>query len=404
MMPPPNPTPTRFIALDIHKHYFVVVGVNAQQEQILGPQRQPMHALESWSQQHLSAADAIVVEMTTNTWDVYDQLISHVHSVTVVHPPHVALVTHVRVKTDSKAAHSLAQLHAAGLLESIWVPPKAVRDMRGLIACRTKMVRLANQAKNRLHSVLHRYAIPLPDGPLFAEQQTSWWLGLPLSTLEIVCVQTDLNTLFFAREQIDLIETELKSQAAQDERLLFLVQLPGFRWLTGMTVLAAIGEIARFPTAKNLVGYAGLGASVHISGKTSRSGRITKQGRRDLRTAMVRVAHAAAKSQPHWRAELRRLEPRLGYQKTIVAIARKMLVVVWHVLSRQQADRFALPQKVARKLLQHSYDLGKRNRVVGQTAAAHVRQMLEHLGIGQTLQHVIWSSKQKVALPAPRIT
>jgi transposase len=227
--------------------------------------------------------------------------------------------------------------------------------MRALIACRSKMVRLANQAKNRLHSVLHRYAIPLPEGPLFAEQQTSWWLSLPLSTLELVCVQTDLNTLAFARQQIDLIETELKSQAAQDARLLFLVQLPGFRWLTGMTVLAAIGKIARFPTAKQLVGYAGLGASVHLSGQTNRSGRITKQGRRDLRTAMVRVAHAAAKSHPHWRAELHRLEPRLGYQKSIVAIARKMLVVVWHVLSKQQADRFAQPAKVARKLLQWSY-------------------------------------------------
>ena len=401
-MSPPHTSPERFIALDIHKHYFVAVGVNAKREQILGPQRMAMHALERWGRQHLTETDAIVVEMTTNTWDVYDQLIPYAHSVIVVHPPHIAMVTQARVKTDIKAALALAQLHAAGLLESIWVPPKAVRDLRALIACRSKMVRLATQAKNRLHSVLHRYALPLPEGPLFAEQQTSWWLSLPLSTLELVCVQTDLNTLAFARQQIELIETELKSQAAQDERLVYLVQLPGFRWLTGMTVLAAIGEIARFPTAKQLVGYAGLGSSVHISGKTSRSGPITKQGRRDLRTAMVRVAHAAAKSHPHWRAELQRLEPRLGYQKSIVAIARKMLVVAWHVLSRRQADRFAQPPQVARKFLQHSYDLGKRNRMVGQTAAAHVRQMLEHLDIGHTLPHVIWGSKQRVALPAPK--
>ena len=166
-----------------------------------------------------------------------------------------------------------------------------------------------------------------------------------------------------------------------------------------MTVLAAIGEISRFPTAKNLVGYAGLGSSVHLSGKTNHSGRITKQGRRDLRTAMVQVAHAAAKSHPHWRAERQRLEPRLGYSKAIVAIARKMLVVVWHVLTLRQADRFAHPQKVARKLLQHSYDLGKENRLLGQTAAVHVRDMLDNLGIGQSLDHVIWGSKQKVILP-----
>lgn len=275
-MSSPDEVPARFIALDIHKHYFVAVGVNKKQEQIYGPVRRNIQALESWAREHITDQDAIVVEMTTNTWDVFDQLDGIAHSVTVVHPPHVALVTHSRVKTDYKAAHSLAQLHAAGLLKSIWVPPKAVRDMRGLIACRSKMVRLANQAKNRLHSVLHRYAIPLPDGPLFTDQQSSWWMGLPLSTLEFVCVQTDLNTLEFARNQINLIEAELKKQAAQDKRLVFLIQLPGFRWLTGMTVLSAIGEVSRFPTAKNLVGYAGLGSSVHISGKTARSGRITK--------------------------------------------------------------------------------------------------------------------------------
>jgi len=398
-MSPPNTTPERYIGLDIHKHYFVAVGVNSQQEQVFGPQRIPMHALEAWGQEQVSATDAIVLEMTTNTWEVYDQLITKVHSVTVVHPPHVALVTHTRVKTDYKAAHSLAQLHAAGLFESIWVPPKAIRDLRALIAYRAKMVRLTTQAKNRLHSVLHRYAIALPDGPLFGKQQITWWLSLPLSTLELVCIQTDLRTLAFAEEQIDLIEAELKSQAAQDERLVFLVHLPGFRWLTGMTVLAAIGEISRFPTAKNLIGYAGLGSSVHISGKTNRSGRITKQGRRDLRTAMVQVAHAATKSHSHWRTERQRLEPRLGYSKAIVAIARKMLVVVWHVLTRRQADRFAHPQKVARKLLQHSYDLGKENRLLGQTAAAHVRVMLDILDIGQSLDHVIWGSKQKVILP-----
>lgn len=109
-----NTIPERYIGLDIHKHYFVAVGVNSQQEQVFGPQRIPMHALEGWGQEQVTASDAIVLEMTTNTYEVYDQLIAKVHSVTVVHPPHVALVTQTRIKTDYKAAHSLAQLHAGG--------------------------------------------------------------------------------------------------------------------------------------------------------------------------------------------------------------------------------------------------------------------------------------------------
>jgi transposase len=381
----------------MHKHYFVAVGVDTHLNQILGPQRVKIINLQKWCQQQITSDDAVVIEMTTNAWQVYDQLVCYAGAVTVVHPPHVSAVTKARVKTDRKAALTLAQLHAAGLLEGIWIPPQLVRDMRALIARRSKMVRLVRQAKNRLHAVLHRYAFTLPDGPLLSPDQKDWWLSLPLSKPEHVCTQTDLNTLDFSQQQLDKIDAVLKEQAAQDERLLFLVQLPGCRWLTGMTILAAIGDISRFPTAKKLVGYSGLGASVHISGKTSRTGKITKQGRRDLRTAMIRIAHAAAKSHPHWKAELCRLEPHLGYQKAIVAIARKLLIVVWHVLSHGQVDRYAIDQQVARKLLQHSYDLGKQHRPA--TAAMHVRQMLVQLGIGRELTYIRWSTSQKVPLP-----
>ena len=90
---------------------------------------------------------------------------------------------------------------------------------------------------------------------------------------------------------------------------------------------------------------------MHDSGLTTRTGKITKAGRRDLRVALVEAAHVAANSHPHWKAELARLQPRLGYNKAIVAIARKLLVTVWHVLARKVADRFAEPEKVSKKML-----------------------------------------------------
>ena len=101
--------------------------------------------------------------------------------------------------------------------------------------------------------------------------------------------------------------------------MLLLLQIPGIAWLTALTLLAAIGDITRFPTAKHLVGYAGMGVRVHDSGQTRRSGRITKAGRRDIRAAMVEAAHIASRTHAHWRAELARLEPRLGKNKAIVA-------------------------------------------------------------------------------------
>jgi transposase len=80
----------------------------------------------------------------------------------------------------------------------------------------------------------------------------------------------------------------------------------------------------------------GLGTRVHDSGMTTRTGKITKAGRRDLRVALVEAAHVVANSHPHWKAELARLEPRLGRNRAIVAIARKLLVTVWHVLAGQR--------------------------------------------------------------------
>jgi hypothetical protein len=143
---------------------------------------------------------------------------------------------------------------------------------------------------------------------------------------------------------------------------------------------------------------------VHDSGMMRRTGKITKAGRRDLRVAMVEVAHVVANSHPHWKAELARLEPRLGYNKAIVAIARKLLVTVWHVLARKVADRFAEPEAVAQKLLKFAYEVGKENRPGRQTAAAFARERLDVLGIGQELTSIAWGSKKPIPLPPSKLT
>ena len=391
---------TRFIGLDVHKHYLVACGVDAEQNQILGPQRVTLSDLDRWVSRTLSADDALVLEMTTNTWQLYDELAPFVRSVTVVHPPHVGLVTKVQVKTDRQAALALAQLHAAGILKPVWVPPPEVRDQRAILAQRGKMVRLSTQAKNRLHSVLHRHHLSPPKGNLFAPEGREGWLALPLSLLERARVECDLDTLAFADSQITRLEATLSALAAeQNDRLVPLLQLPGIAMISGLTLLAAIGDVARFSTAKELVGYAGLGARVHDSGQTHHTGRITKSGRRDIRCVMVEAAHTASRSHPHWRAELARLEPRLGHNKAIVAIARKLLVAVWHVLTKGGADRFAEPEFIARKLVEHAYRLGRDGRPADLTCGQYVRLQLDRLGLGADLTAVRLGADRSIGLP-----
>jgi transposase len=392
----------RFIGLDVHKHYLVAIGVDRHLNQVLGLRRVQLARLESWARKTLQPHDALVLEMTTNAFQLHDDLAPHAYSVTLVHPPHVKLITQAQVMTDKIAASRLACLHAAGLLPPVWVPSPQVRDLRALVAQRSKMTRLSTQAKNRLRAVLHRHHLPPPEGEAFTADKWDWWLALEVSPLERVRIHSDLQTLRFAQSQIAQFEQVLARLAAQDERVLLLVQLPGVSLIAAMTLLAAIGDISRFPSAKHLVGYAGFGTRIHDSGQKRRSGRITKAGRRDLRTAMVQAAQSASRIHPHWQAELARLEPRLGRNKAIVAIARKLLVAVWHVLSKECADRYAQPQLVARKLLAHTERLGKANRPAGQSRAAYVRQQLDRLGLGADLV-AIQRGQRTIALPPSRL-
>lgn len=396
--------PQRYIGLDVHKHYLVAAGVAPDQTEVLSPRRVALPNLAEWVAQNLSQQDAVVLEMSTNSFQLYDDLVEHVHSVTLVHPPHVALITQALVKTDRKAALTLAHLHAAGLLPSVWVPAPAGRDLRALVAQRAKMVRLATQAKNRRHALLHRRHLGLPDqGGLFAPENRAWWAALPLSPLEQVRLQSDLQTLDFAQTQIALLQEAFKAAAGQDDRVAVLVQLPGLNLISALTVLAAIGEISRFPDPSHLVGYAGLGGRVHDSGQTHHRGGITKQGRPDLRATMVETAHTAVQTHPHWQTELARLEPRLGKPKAIVAIARKLLVAVWHVLTYGCPDRFADPNQVARFFLQYAYRLGKTHRPAGQSPAAFVRCHLDRLGLGADLT-CTYHGKRPIPLPPSTLT
>jgi hypothetical protein len=217
-------------------------------------------------------------------------------------------------------------------------------------------------------------------------------------------VECNLETLWFARRQISGIETTLKTIAGQDVRVTRLAHLPGINLINGLTVIGAIGTIDRFPSAKKLVGYSGLGGRVHASGQTYHTGRITKAGRRELRTAMVEAAQTASNTHPHWKAELARLEPRLGRNKAIVAIARKLLMAVWYVLATGEHDRFAEPEIVARKLMQYTYLLGKKNRPSGQTSAQFVREQLDELGLGRELTEIPWGMKKPaITLPPSRL-
>jgi transposase len=329
----------------------------------------------------------VVLEATTNAWTLYDQLAPLVQEVKIAHPLLIKLISSARVKTDTRDTLHLARLLAAGLIPEVWVPPPPVRELRMLVAHRQRLVRQRTQARNRLHSVLHAHQLVPPAGRLGSPSQQAWWEHLDVPALERLRVQQDLTILQTVDGLISTVDAELSRLSTQEPwkpLAPFLMQLPGFAVVTSMTLLAAIGDITRFPSAKKLVGYSGLGASVHASGQTHHTGPITKQGRRELRTVLVEAAWSAVEHHPHWHEEFERLVPSLGKGKAIVAIARKLLVVVWHVLTHRVADHHADLPLLTRKLQRWGRTLGLAQRH-GLSSAAFARHYLRCLGLDPAL-------------------
>jgi len=383
------PTVERFLAVDLHKAYVMVGGVNARQEVVLAPRRIELATWPRWSQAHLEKTDALVVESTSNAWDFYDQVAPLVGRAVVANPRLVKLIASARVKTDKVDTLALAKLLAAHLIPEVWVPPLEVREARGLLAHRRRLVKTHTMAANRLQSVLQRHNLPGPTGEPFSATNRAWWAALKLSPIETLRVRQDLATLDHLDQQIAELEVEinrLSTSTPWAEQVPYVMQLSGFSVLLTMTILTAIGDIKRFPHAKPLVGYAGLGASVHSSGETHKTGHITKTGRRELRWALVEAAWSAVRYHPYWKAEFERLARRMPDNQAIVAIARKLLVAIGHVLTEQVADKHADEKMVATKLMRWSWELTDEQRG-GLSTRQFVRLQLVRLKLGENLTH-----------------
>jgi len=385
---------SRYVGLDLHKHYIMVGAVNRHRETVLPPRKVRLVDFEAWAKKQLRPTDEVVLEATTNAWYIHDLLEPLVARVVVAHPPHVKLIAAALVKTDKKDTMTLAKLLAVDMIPPVWVPPERVRELRALISHRQRLIRQQTQLKNRLRSLLHRHQIVPPKGRLFAASQRAWWAQLDLSRSEQLRVRQDLLLLEQLAPLIKEVETELEQlslTAPWVQSVPYLLQLPGIGLLTAMTILSAIGEIERFPTAKKLVGYAGLGARVHASGQSHRSGGITKQGRKELRAILVEAAWIAIRYDRFWAEQFERLAVRIGRKKAIVAIARKLLVVIWHVLTAKVADRRANAEQVARYFIRWGRQLRVATRF-GLTAGQFARQWLDQLGLAQDLDRVSYGN------------
>jgi len=286
------------------------------------------------------AGKAVVVVEAMRSWYwLYEFLEGLGLEVKLVHPQKVRLIAESTVKTDKIDAVVLAQLERTGFLPLAYVPSRPVRDQRELLRYRQALVRLRTGLKNRVHALLDKLGIQQSFTDLFGTAGRKFLAGVELRPVYRLELDNYLALIDEADERIAGATRAIKGQLKPDPRAGLLMTIPGIAHLTAHLLLYEIGEIGRFPTARQLCAYGGIVPKVRQSGDHCWQGHITRTGSRYIRWAMVEAACKAPSHDQALGQFYRRVARRRGPLKARVAVARKLLVAVWHVLTEETPYR-----------------------------------------------------------------
>jgi len=302
--------------------------------------------------QSLAPDDRVVLEATGNALAIARILEPHVGEVVLAHAKHVRAISHAKVKTDKIDAKVLADLLAADVIPAVWVGDEKTRATRRLVSRRRGLVKRRTQVKNEISAVLHRNLKARPAvSDLFGKQGRAWLAEQMLPLDEQLTLDAGLRQLDFLDTELAQIDRIVAAHALSDPDVRRLMTIPGVDVTTASTLTAVIGDIRRFPTPRHLVGYLGLHPTVRQSGSgPARHGRTSREGPAAARHVLVEAAWSAAKSPGPLRAFAQRTTARRGRNVATVAVARKLAVLAWHLLTKQQDYAFARPALVRRKL------------------------------------------------------
>ena len=252
----------------------------------------------------------------------------------MVHPLQCKAIASARLKNDKVDAAILAQLLRADLLPEAWIAPPAVRQLRALLRHRAQLVRLRTLLRNRIHAVLADHGQDRPSG-CWSGPGRAWLAALDLAPAWREVISDDLAMIDALQVPIDRLDLEVHRHARSDPRVKILTQLPGVGPFTALVILAEIGDITRFASARKLAAWAGLTPTVRGSDRTVRHGHISKQGSAWLRWILSEAAQTA-KRHPDFAAGYDAIARRRGKKIATTAIARKLLTRAWHLLTDHQ--------------------------------------------------------------------
>ncbi|WP_352972716.1 IS110 family transposase [Mesorhizobium sp. M1334] len=341
----------RIIGMDIHRVAAEVVSLLDGKIVKLGRVQMLRNKLEEFARKELTHDDHVVIEATGNAAAVAEVLSPYVDRIVIANPKQVHMIAHAKVKTDTIDATVLAKLYASGFLPEVWVPDPGTLAPRRQVTRRTQLVRQRSRLKNLIQSILHAHLIPpCPHGNLVGISERKWLTRQILPADERAAIERHLGLINQINEALTVVEADIAVHALQDPTIRRLMTLPGLDVTVAASVAAAIGDIRRFSDPQKLVAYLGLNPSVRQSGEgPAYHGRITKQGRGHARGMLVEAAWAAVRSPGPLRAFHKRIASRRGKHIAAVATARKLAMIIWHMLSKDTDYIWARPALLARK-------------------------------------------------------
>jgi transposase len=292
-----------------------------------------------------------VLESTGNFWlKSYEALEKADIHVSLSNPLKTRAIAEARIKTDKIDAKLLAHLLRANLVAESYVPDKETRNRRALLRHRSSLVKTRTELKNRIHNLLDKYDLQPEYTDLFGNKGMEWLRNLQLQSTEKTILNSNLELLEALNSQIQKISLEIASIAVNKDDVKLLMTLPGIDYYAAMVIANEIGDVTRFPEANKLVSWTGLAPSTRQSGSRVKHGTITKQGNKTLRWILIQATHNACRNDERFQNFYQRIARRRGGNKAMVALAREMLVIIYHMLTRNEPYRSMDPELYRSKL------------------------------------------------------
>jgi transposase len=340
----------RAIGLDVHRDFCEVAICEAGRVRSAGRIETSPDTLELFAQS-LGSEDRVALEVTGGAWEIARILEPHVRRVVVVSPDDTG-IRRARAKTDRLDARTLARLLWAGELDAVWMPDERCRVLRRRLARRERLVRSRSRAKNEVHAVLMRRLRGKPPvSDLFGVKGRKWLSELELPVEEAETLQSALRQIEFLDQEIAAVERLIAREALLSADARRLLTVPGVNLICAASFLAAIGDIRRFRSSRQLVAYLGLDPRVRQSGsEPARGGRISKRGSASARWALVEAAWSVVRQPGPLHAFYERVRARRGHGKAVVASARKLASLFWCLLTRGEDYAHQQPSLTAKKL------------------------------------------------------